>query len=97
MCAAVSVVSVGSISAWDGAATYVDRCLTVALRLTTKVEKAKHEASILRAIITALTANPCFIHLVESEARDAIADHDNSDHEQNQPHDRRIVLYQPFP
>jgi hypothetical protein len=40
----------------------------------------------------------CFVRLVESgEASDAIADHDNSDHEQNHGHDRHIVLHQPFP
>jgi hypothetical protein len=33
----------------------------------------------------------------ESETRDAIADHDNSDHEHNQDHDRHIVLQQPLP
>ncbi len=39
----------------------------------------------------------CFVRLVESEASDAIADHDNSDHEQNHDHDRHIVLHQPLP
>jgi hypothetical protein len=38
-----------------------------------------------------------FVRLVESEASDAIADHDNSDHEQNHDHDRHIVLHQPLP
>ena len=32
----------------------------------------------------------------ESEAGDAVADHDNSDQEQNQNHDRHIVLHQPL-
>jgi hypothetical protein len=39
----------------------------------------------------------CFVRLVESEACDAIADHDNSDHEQNHDHDRHIILHQPLP
>ena len=39
----------------------------------------------------------CFVRLVESEASDAIADHDNSDHEQNHDHDCHIVLHQPLP
>ena len=34
---------------------------------------------------------------VHSEARDAIADHDNSDHEQKETHDRHIVLHEPLP
>ena len=38
-----------------------------------------------------------FVRLVESEASDAIADHDNSDHEQKHDHDRHIVLHQPLP
>jgi hypothetical protein len=33
----------------------------------------------------------------ELEAGDAIADHDNSDYEQNHNHDRHIVLHQPLP
>lgn len=39
----------------------------------------------------------CFVGLTESEASDAIADHDNSDHEQKHNHDRHIVLNQPLP
>ena len=31
-----------------------------------------------------------------SEARDAIADHDNSYHEQKEAHDRHIVIHQPL-
>ena len=34
----------------------------------------------------------CFVRLGESEASDAIADHDNADHEQKHNHDRHIVL-----
>ena len=37
------------------------------------------------------------VRLVESEAGDAIADHDDSDHEQNHDHDRHVVLHQPLP
>jgi hypothetical protein len=37
--------------------------------------------------------DPC----VKSESRDAIADHDNPDHEQNHNHDRDIVHHQPLP
>ena len=33
----------------------------------------------------------CFVRLVESEASDAIADHDNSDHEQN--HTMIVTLF----
>ena len=38
-----------------------------------------------------------FVRLIESDASDAIADHDNSDHEQSHNHDRHIVLHQPHP
>jgi hypothetical protein len=38
-----------------------------------------------------------FVRLGESEASDAIADHDNSDDDQKHNHDRHIVLHQPFP
>ena len=37
------------------------------------------------------------VRLGESEASDAIADHDNSDHEQKHNHDCHIVLHQPLP
>jgi hypothetical protein len=37
------------------------------------------------------------VRLGESEASDAIADHDNSDHEQKHNHDRHILLNQPLP